>query len=261
MFCELMKIDGLAIGSWYMIGNGEMQSAVFDKKREKVKKSPNGGVSMLKKLLLPGIAAMLMLSAAGCDQTPGPEEQIHKILEDAVQKEKDFEQQQEPLVELEKKEKDLYGEIVSLSMKEFDKIVELSDEALENLDSRSEILEAERNSIVQSKEEFSKIGEPIKEIEEGKTKDLAEALKDTMEKRYKAHDELYNAYKSALEKDRELYELFKKEDLKMNDLEQQVKSINETYEKVMQANDAFNDATKKYNKEKKSFYSASGIEE
>lgn len=216
---------------------------------------------MLKKIMLPGIVTMLLLFAAGCDQTPDPEEQIHKILEDAVQKEKEFEQQQEPLVELEKKEKDLYSEIVSLSMKEFDKIVELSDEALGNLDKRSEILEAERKSILDSKEEFSKVEEPIKEIEDGKTKDLAAALKGTMEKRYKAHDDLYNAYKSALEKDRELYELFKKEDLKMNDLEEQVNSINETYEKVMEANEVFNDATKQYNKEKKSFYSTAGIEE
>lgn len=81
-----------------------------------------------------------------------------------------------------------------------------------------------------------------------------------MSERYSTYDTLYEAYQQSLEYDRELYELFKKEDLKMDELQGQIKKINTSYTKVLKTNSQFNELTEKSNQKKESFYNSSGIE-
>jgi hypothetical protein len=207
---------------------------------------------VFKHFSLVAIILVLGLFISGCSGSP--EEQIHTILESTVQKEKGFEEQQTPIKESEKKEKQLYDQIIKLSMKNFDQIVTLSDEALNNVKSREKLIEKERTSIKDSEKEFSAIEGKIGDIDDNKIQQQAENLKKTMESRYAAHDKLYKSYKESLSLDRGLYELFKKEDLKMDELQAQINKINVSYKNVLQANDQFNNETELYNKEKKAFY-------
>ena len=82
-----------------------------------------------------------------------PEEKIQKILEKTAEKENDFNEHQEPLNELEKKEKEQYEKIIKLGMDEYEQIVELSDEATKNLEQREAIIEKEQTSMQSSKED------------------------------------------------------------------------------------------------------------
>ncbi|MFT4415182.1 YkyA family protein [Fredinandcohnia humi] len=196
----------------------------------------------------------------GCMGGPTPEEQIYETLEKVVSLEKEFEEQQDPLIELEKNERSLYDEILTLGMKEFDRIVQLSDEALAIVDERETRLNNEYESIKASKEEFQKVDEFIEEIKDEKVKEEADELVTLMNKRYDSYEELYSTYSEAVENDRKLYEMFKKEDLTLEELEAQINSINATYEKVVAANDTFNSYTDQYNKAKVSFYENAGLE-
>jgi predicted transcriptional regulator len=81
-----------------------------------------------------------------------------------------------------------------------------------------------------------------------------------MQKRHDAYQNLYKAYDEALTLDAELYEMLQKEDLTEEQLQKQVESINKTYKEVTQANKEFNKYTEQYNKKKKEFYEALGIE-
>lgn len=212
---------------------------------------------MLKKLSLAGGILFFTIMVSGCSASP--EEEIQSILEAAVQKEKGFEEQQTPITESEKKEKQLYGQIIGLSMKEFDRIVRLSDDALKNIENREELIEKERKSILSAKEEFNKMKDKIKDIEDKKIRQQAIKVKETMDNRYAAHDELYKSYKESLSLDKQLYELFKKEDLKMDTLQEQINKINATYQKVLVANKKFNEETERYNKEKEALYKSADI--
>lgn len=196
---------------------------------------------------------------AGCTGGAAPEEEIHTVLENAIQKENEFEKQQKPLVELENEEKKLYEQITTLGMKEYDQIVELSDEALANLDERTKLIEKERTSIKNSEKEFEKIEEHIEAIEDKQVKQEVQTLKETMEKRYKDHEVLYTSYQTSLDHDRELYDLFKKEDLKMDELSAQIDTINSAYQAVIKANEEFNASTELYNKQKASFYKTADL--
>lgn len=189
-----------------------------------------------------------------------PEEKIHKILEKTAEKESNFTEHQEPLNDLEKKEKEKYEKIIELGLDEYEQIVEISDEATKNIDQREEIIEKEQSSMQSSKEQFNKVGEQIGKIEDEKVKKEATDLKKIMSERYSTYDNLYDAYQQSLAYDRELYELFKKEDLKMDELQGQIEKINTSYAKVLKANEQFNALTEKSNQKKESFYDSSGIE-
>ncbi|MFJ7752103.1 YkyA family protein [Peribacillus muralis] len=200
-----------------------------------------------------------LLIMAGCFNG-SPEEKVHKILEKTADKESEFNQHQEPLNNLEKKEQEQYEKIIKLGMDDYKQIVEISDEAIKNLDQREEIIDKEQSSMQSSKEEFDKIDVQIGKIEDEKVKKEATEMKKVMAERYDTYDNLYEAYQESLAYDRELYELFKKEDLKMDELQGQIKKINTSYEKVLKTNKQFNALTEKSNQKKESFYDSSGIE-
>ncbi|XXM73364.1 YkyA family protein [Lysinibacillus sphaericus] len=203
-------------------------------------------------------AAMFILM--GCIGGASPEENIYNVLEETVAKEKQYVEVQKPIQGLEKKEKEIYSEIMNLGMKEFDKIVKLSDGALKNISERKDYIEKERKAMKEAKETFSDLNGLITELDDKKLRDEAGILEATMKDRYKLHTELTDSYLDALSKDKALYELFKNKELTMEELEKQITSINEAYDKTIELNKEFNTSTEKYNKLKQGFYSTAEIE-
>ncbi|OZT12403.1 hypothetical protein CHN50_10850 [Priestia aryabhattai] len=198
-----------------------------------------------------GISMMLL---AGCSAESGEELEVYKALEKVANQEKQFIKEQQPMVELEDKENVLYEEILSIGMKEKEKVDEKAAEALQLLDEREGHLVKEQESMQRSKEEFEKAKGKIELVKDEDIEKQANKLAALMESRYKAYDSLYASYEESLELDRELYTMFRKNNVKLNDLENQISSINEIYEKVQENSEKFNQATDAYNEEKKSFY-------
>ncbi|MEI2664898.1 YkyA family protein [Rossellomorea sp. LJF3] len=196
----------------------------------------------------------------GCVGGSSPEENVYKVLEETVAKESQYVKVQKPLQELEEKEQEIYTKIMDLGMKEFDQIVKLSDEALDNIDKRKEKIEKERESMSEAKKEFAKADEYIDDLESDDLKKDAEKLKKTMEERYQLHEKLTTSYLKALSLDKELYNMFKKKDLTMEELEKQISSINEQYEKIVKFNGDYNTKTEEFNKLKQEFYSKAELD-
>lgn len=189
-----------------------------------------------------------------------PEQQVFDVLEKVVTLENSFVDQQGSLVKLEEQEKEIYDKIIGLGMKEHDQLVELSDEAISLIEERKKHMKKERESIVASKQEFSTLPPIIKKIEKKELKKEANQLFKVMNQRYEAHDAMYDNYLAGLNLDTELYEMFKRKNLTLEELEDQIKQINETYEKVLEENEKFNEQTKRYNEVKLAFYQQAGIE-
>ena len=209
------------------------------------------------RLLFVMVIGMLLLS--GCLNKQTPVEKIYDVLEKVVTSENGFEEQQEPLNELEKQEKEIYDKIIGLGMKEFDEIKKLSDEAIAIVDKRKEHIDKEQESIGASQKEFQAISPFIDEIEETASKEKAQELYDIMMQRYQLYDELYQYYSEGVLLDKELYTMFKKEDLELTELDAQITKINEVYAKILTSNEKFNEKTKLYNETKLSFYKESGL--
>ncbi|PFP29815.1 hypothetical protein COJ96_09020 [Bacillus sp. AFS073361] len=202
---------------------------------------------------------VLAVIFAGCTKEKTPEEKMYTVLEKVVTAEKVFEEQQNPLFELEKKEKAIYDHIIELGMKEYDQIVKLSDEALLLVDQRKELMDKETNSIKLSEKEFSKAKKIKDKFEDPSLTKLANEMYETMMKRYEAHEELFTEYNEALKNDKALYEMFKNKNLPLDDLEAQVNKLNETYKRISNANEKFNMLTEQYNDKKLSFYKQAGL--
>ncbi|NCU17087.1 YkyA family protein [Pallidibacillus pasinlerensis] len=209
---------------------------------------------MNKKKLL-GIAILLFISIVllvGCSQSK--EEEIFKILESVVELEKGFEEQQEPLVQLEEEEKALYEEILNLGLKETEQINKLSDEAIALSEQRKELLNLERESIEKAEKEFTKIKEQIEQVEDEALKKLANDLYTIMNHRYESHSKLYEQYQLGIQYDQELYNMLKDESVSLEQLRDKVDEINSVYEEVYSLNETFNQLTQQYNEAKIEFY-------
>lgn len=184
---------------------------------------------------------------------------MYDVLEDVVAKEKVFEEQQDPLVTLEKKEKRIYDQIIELGMKEYDQIVKLSDEAIQLTDERKKHMEKETKSLKESEQAFKKIADIKDEFDDTEVIKTANELNDVMMQRYQAHEWLYKEYSDALTYDKELYGMFKNKNLPLEDLEAQVNKLNDQYKQVFDANEKFNMLTDQYNDKKQSFYKKAGL--
>ncbi|MFD2213027.1 YkyA family protein [Metabacillus endolithicus] len=201
---------------------------------------------------------ILLCLLSGCFG-PAPEEKIYTILEEAVTLEDSFKEQQQPLLELEKKEADLYNKIMDLGMKEFEQVVSLSKQALTSVEERESKIQMEYDSIMSSKDKFNEINEEIEKIKDETLLQSAQELKSTMEGRYKSYEKLYENYKKSISLDKELYSMLQKEDLEMEQLETQIDKINKSYQSVMEQNNEFNKLTEQYNDLKIKFYEEANL--
>lgn len=201
-----------------------------------------------------------VLFLSGCSPFQSTPEKIHEVLEDVVAKEALFEEQQEPLVQLEKDEQRIYEEIMELGTKNLNDIIKKSDEAIEIVEKRRVHIENEQKSLEESEEEFKRVKPLIEKIDEKQVKNKADELFSVMTERYRTHDELYKAYTQGLEHDKNLYNMLKAEERSLGELEEQIVKINQTYEQVITANEKFNDLTKEYNDTKHAFYKLSGLD-
>lgn len=199
------------------------------------------------------VTCTILALLSGC-LGPSPEEKIYTILEDVVTSEDSFKEQQEPLFELEKKESELYNQIMDLGMKEFDKVITLSKEALALVEERETRINNEYKSIKSSKEKFAAIKEEIEKIKDEDLAKQASQLNSTMEDRYSTYEKLYESYKTSISLDKELYTMLQKKDLTLEVLEAQISKVNDSYKTVMKHNEEFNKLTENFNKLKMEFY-------
>ncbi|MCA0987902.1 YkyA family protein [Guptibacillus algicola] len=199
------------------------------------------------------------LILVGCQFGESTEEKMYNHLEEAVALEDQFREQQAPLAKAEKKEQELYDEIVALSMDEFDKIKSLSTEAEALTKKRLEYLNNEKESIDKAYEEFENTKDLRGDLEDENVQESAEALIDKMDKRYDAYQSLYKEYKAAIELDKKLYTMLQDKELTLEQLQEQIKKVNEQYTKVSKQKEEFNKYTTEFNEAKKAFYKAADL--
>ncbi|MDQ0231333.1 YkyA family protein [Metabacillus malikii] len=201
---------------------------------------------------------ILLIFLTGCFG-PSPEEKMYTTLEEVVKLEETFKNQQEPLIELEKKETEIYNKIIDIGMSKFDEVVKLSEEGLKLVSQREEKIDMEYDSLMSAKEEFEKIQPVIEEIKDEALLEKANKLEDTMAERYSQYEELHDAYKKSISLDKELYTIFQNENLSLEELDAHLAKVNAAYQEVVKYNESFNQLTENYNKLKMDFYKSTDL--
>jgi chromosome segregation ATPase len=205
-------------------------------------------------------AAGVMVLLTGCMGGSTPQEMVYTTLEDTVKKEEKLKETQQPLTKLEEEEQKLFDQAIGLSMKEIDEIRNIADQALENISERETLIKEEVSAMEEAEEAFQAAESNIEEIEDGKLKKEAEELASLMNDRFEAHAAMADSYLKSLTSDRELYEMLKKEDLTMEELQGQIEKINENYKSTMEHNQTYNQLTEEVNNSKISFYENAEID-
>ena len=199
------------------------------------------------------------LFLTGCLGQKTVEEKMYDVLEKVVSVEARFEAQQAPLLELEKEEKKLYENMVSIGIKEQEKLNKLADEAIVIVDKRKERIMEEQKSMEASEREFEKLDPLVGKLNDLELEDRVDELSEVMNQRYQIHRKLSEYYLEGLGLDTDLYKMLKSEDRPIEKLEKQIILINETYDQVLEANKQFNELTEKYNEKKISLYKEAGL--
>jgi hypothetical protein len=210
-------------------------------------------------IILPFIIIVFSTSLSGCFQQEKSAEKMYSVLEKVAVNEKDFEQAQDPLVQKEKKEKTFYDKIIELNTNQYDDKVKLSNEALIMVNDRKKYMETETKSLQQSEKEFKKVVTLKNKMDDKKLNDEANQLYDLMMNRYKAHQVLSKEYLAGVSADQKLYQMFKNQNVTVENLEGQIKELNSIYKNIYAANNQFNRLTQQYNEKKLQFYKNAGI--
>ena len=200
-----------------------------------------------------------LLILSGCFLRQSIEEQIYRELESILAVEEDFAKQQDPLLQLEEKDHELYSEIVATGLNNSKKIAELAEKGIEIAEKRQELLDIERESIIASAEEFEKTTRLFSKIKDEELKKLVEQLYSVMSRRYRVHEQLYEEYSTGIQLDRNFYRLLQHEDISFTTLETRIQERNEVYRRVYSLNERFNELTAEYNLLKGKFYQQAGI--
>jgi len=212
----------------------------------------------LKRIGLFIIPSILLLITA-CSGSAA-EDKIYDHLEEAYELEANFEERQKELLALEKEGQELYAEIVDLEMKDMEEIKEKSQEAIDIIDQQVNEIKKEKESMDASEEAFQEAEKYIDNLDADHGKATAEDMYKVMMDRYDNYKQLYKLYNESMKRETTLYEMLSDEEVTEEDVTQQITEINEGYQEVLDASDAFNDKTKKYNALKTSFYKEANID-
>ncbi|MGX1982586.1 putative cell-wall binding lipoprotein [Thermolongibacillus altinsuensis] len=198
--------------------------------------------------------SILLIVLTSCSIN-SPERELKSLLNEVNQLEQSFAKHQQPLIELEKKEKEIYEEIMSLGLKQFDQIQPFVKEALQVIDQRKKRMDEERKNMVRLKDEMANLQRLIDQIDDPTIKSEARNVYELWEKRYRSYEQLYQYYHQALQLESQFYHLLQEKDLTFVELEEKINEINKTYERFQKMIEQYNDYTNQYNKAKKTLYS------
>ncbi|MCR6095882.1 YkyA family protein [Salipaludibacillus agaradhaerens] len=209
------------------------------------------------KNLVIGITFLSLLTILSGCVGDDPAELMYDQLETSVQIENEMKSLQEPLVEAEKKEVQLYNDMASLSSLE--EIEPLSQKAIESAETRRSMMEEEKKIIDNAFEAFQEAEQYLEELEEDQAKEAGQTLIDIQNERKSVYEELYTQYVKSIDEDIKLFEMVVDEESHNDELEGQQEKVNESYARITELSDEFNVLLNDFNEAKIVFYESVGF--
>lgn len=213
-----------------------------------------GGIVRLDNLLKSIIAISFLVMVTACNGEDKVTKEIAEHLDATVQIEKEFEENQEKIFELEKADEKLYNEIIGLGSDDLAQVQTIAEEAIELLNERMEYVELERTSLEESREKFEKIEPLIEKVTDEEQNEHLEKMYKTMIERYEAYENVYDNYSKSIRLTQELYKLFQQEKFNEKEVYSIIGNVNDSYDNVLEANELFNQQTVLYNDLKEEYY-------
>ena len=198
-------------------------------------------------------AAVVTLSALVLSACGSPEGSIQDQWSEAAGAEEKFPEKDEELTELAGEKQSVFENLTSYKNNEQKKIESSVKEAVSSVNERKELMEEEQEEINQAYNEAMEADEPIENLENEEMTDKAKQAQQAMKKRNEAFNGVHNAYMEAADKEIDMYESFNDKNLELEALEEDLDTINSSYEEVESYRETFNAETKAFNEAKNTF--------
>lgn len=185
--------------------------------------------------------------------------EIYEHLEITVETEDSLQEIREEMAELEEEESELYKRLIDEPFNNNELISEYIDQANELITNRQQLLKDEYDTMQLSRERFVQIEPLIEQIEKDSAKDSAKNMYEIMIKRYDIYQEWYETYLRRLEEETVLYTFFREDKIDFDKVNEQVETVNETYDEAKIILDNFSEQTTLYNQAKIDYYKKSDL--
>ena len=195
------------------------------------------------------------INLVGCQLEERQHNLISSKLAELVKIEKLYKKENEAIQELEMKELEEYGRILSFTEKQAFKRKKTAKHAIELLSARKEKLKIESNHLHRSDLVIFELININIHTREKKFKKKLDSLILLRKKRIKKYDELNALFLLAIKNDRGLYEELSKGKVESNRIKKYTKETNNIYKKVIYLSNQMNKYTDSINRKVKNIYS------
>ncbi|KKE80113.1 YkyA family protein [Oceanobacillus caeni] len=208
----------------------------------------------MNRLIVLTIVLFFSFFLTGCSSDERQATNIHKIMEESAEFEKDFAANEKELNETRKNAQLVYNDLISLDINDKDIIKQKIEEANTYMKKQQALLvEAEENFQKAYKESVT-IEENIKKIKDEKQRKQASKLITIMNERKKLMDTFFKDYHENLEIQHRFYEYMEDENFDLKKLDEQINDINEHSQEMGEIIQQFNQYTKQFVQAKNDYY-------
>ena len=166
----------------------------------------------------------------------------------------ELEKQQHKIVLVEKKEKELFDRLAVQDINDTEKIQSLVENTLECAKKRKDMIENEEKIIQQSMQTLEAVSFLLGKIKVTSLKKEINKVMVSVQERNQIHEQLVEVYKRSIQEDITLYSLWNKKSVTISQLEKQIDFVNDSYEKVEEANVNYNIAKLELEKVRNQFF-------
>ncbi|UDI78635.1 YkyA family protein [Staphylococcus taiwanensis] len=193
------------------------------------------------------IVAASTVLLAGCTTDKKEVKAYDENVQKAFDKEQSINSIGKKLNSLEEKKQGLYKKANSSNESTRKKA---ADDILDNIKQREKTFDKEVSTLDDSEKQFKKGESHIKEIKDDDKKKEVKQLDDAIKDKYKSHDKYAKSYRNVLSKEKDLFELLKKDGITQSQVDDKNDALNKAQKDFQSKFKAYSKAMNAVNKEK-----------
>lgn len=191
---------------------------------------------------------------AGCYSDEKQAAEIQDKMEESASYEESFASNQEDLNEYREKEQSTYNDLIDLDIQDEDVIQQKLDDAGTYLEKQEKLIDEAKENFQRGYVKSASIKENVKKIKDKDQKKQASDILNVMNERKKIIDTFFDDYRAQLKRFNDFYDRLEDGDFNVDDLDNQIKEINEHSQDMEDVIELFNQNTRQYSKIENDYY-------
>lgn len=208
----------------------------------------------MKRILAFAVIVSFIFLLTGCPSDEKRAAKIHGKIEESATFENDFVDNQTELYEIRGKARQVYDDLIHLSINDADMISQKIDEAATYREEQEKLLRQSQESFQKAYDKSTEIERNVQKIKDENQKGVALELIRLMNNRKELIDIFFENYRKYLELQSTFYGHIEKEEYGFDSLDEQINDIYESSKEIGEIFQQFNEFTEQYMDKKNDYY-------